>query len=176
LSGQVFARLIARLRTAALDIAALMLGGLFVVFLVQIGSRYLLNAPALWTLEACLTLWLWLVFWGGAFILGERDHVRFDVLYAAARQRTRRLFALASALAISGGFLAALPATWSYISFYEIKRSSVLGIRLDVVFSIYAVFAVMMVLRYGLRAVLLARGADPVALDQRQKQDGYSVQ
>lgn len=168
--------LLPRLRTFALDVGALMLGALFVVFLIQIVSRYVFNAPSLWTLEACLTLWLWIVFWCGAFVLGERDQVRFDVLYAGARLRTRRIFALVSALAIGGGFLAALPATWSYVSFYEIKRSSVLGIRLDVVFSIYIIFAAMMVIRYFWRAWLLARGADPLDLDQRAVGDGYTVQ
>jgi C4-dicarboxylate transporter DctQ subunit len=168
--------LIQRARLLALDVAAIMLGALFIVFLIQIATRYVFNAPALWTLEACLTLWLWVVFWGGAFVLQEKDHVRFDVLYIAVGQKMRRAFAFISAIAIGGGMLAALPATWSYISFYEIKRSAVLGIRLDIVFSIYGVFAVMMVIRYFSRAYLVARGADPDALDNREIQDGYHVQ
>lgn len=169
-------RLVKLARSVAMDIAALMLGGLFVVFLIQIVARYIFNAPVSWTLEACLTLWLWLVFWGGAFVLTEKDHVRFDILYDSVRARTRRIFAIISAVAIGGGFLAALPATWSYIDFYQIKRSAVLGIRLDIVFSIYGVFAVMMVLRYFWRASLLMRGADPNVLDGREAQDGYHVQ
>lgn len=169
-------RLVRLARIVALDIAALMLGALFLVFLIQIAARYLFNAPALWTLEACLTLWLWVVFWGAAFVLTEKDHVRFDVLYDSVRSRTRRLFALVSAIAIGAGFLAALPATWSYIDFYQIKRSAVLGIRLDIVFSIYGVFAVVIVLRYLWRALLLLRGADPNLLDGREAQDGYHVQ
>jgi TRAP-type C4-dicarboxylate transport system permease small subunit len=169
-------RLPERLRVAALDIAALMLGALFLIFLIQIAARYVFGAPLLWTLEACLTLWLWVVFWSGAFILQEKDHVRFDVLYNAVGPRLRRGFALMSAVAISGGFLAALPATWSYIDFYQIKRSSVIGIRLDIVFSIYGVFAAMLVLRYGWRTWLLVRGADPDALDNRRAGDGYNVQ
>lgn len=168
--------LIHRARILALDIAALMLGALFIVFLIQIAARYVFNAPALWTLEACLTLWLWVVFWGGAFVLQEKDHVRFDVLYIAVGRNVRRAFAFVSALAIGGGMLAALPATWSYISFYQIKRSAVIGIRLDIVFSIYAVFAVMLVIRYFWRAFLVARGADPDELDRREIQDGYHVQ
>ncbi len=163
-------------RTVAMDIAALMLGGVFVVFLIQIAARYIFNAPASWTLEACLTLWLWLVFWGGAFVLTEKDHVRFDVLYDAVQTRTRRVFAFVSAVAIGGGFLAALPATWSYIDFYQIKRSAVLGIRLDIVFSIYGIFAIAMVIRYFWRSYLLIRGADPNKLDGREAQDGYHVQ
>jgi C4-dicarboxylate transporter, DctQ subunit len=169
-------RLIERLRIAALDIAALMLGALFIIFLIQIAARYVFGAPLLWTLEACLTLWLWVVFWGGAFVLTEKDHVRFDVLYGAVQPKVRRWFAIISAVAISGGFLAALPATWSYIDFYQIKRSSVIGIRLDIVFSIYGIFAATLVLRYAWRAWLLLRGADPDDLDGRQAGDGYNVQ
>lgn len=170
------AKLASRLRMAALDIAALMLGAMFIIFLVQIAARYVFGAPLLWTLEACLTLWLWVVFWGGAFVLQERDHVRFDVLYGAVGLGTRRLFALISAVAIAGGLLAALPATWSYIDFYQIKRSSVIGIRLDIVFSIYGIFASVMVVRYALRAWAIARGADPDVIDGRQAGDGYNVQ
>ena len=169
-------RLIAKGRVFALDVAAVMLGALFLVFLIQIFTRYVLNAPALWTLEACLTLWLWVAFWGGAFVLQERDHVRFDVLYVAVGRNLRRVFAMVSAIAIGGGMLAALPATWSYITFYQIKRSAVLGIRLDVVFCIYGIFAGMLVLRYFWRAFVVARGADPEELDGRQVQDGYHVQ
>jgi TRAP-type C4-dicarboxylate transport system permease small subunit len=169
-------RLLARFRLAALDIAALMLAALFVVFLMQVAARYVFNAPLLWTLEACLTLWLWVVFWGGAFILQDKDHVRFDVVYAAVGQRLRRLFAFVSAIAIGGGLLAALPATWSYISFYQIKSSSVIGIRLDIVFSIYAVFAVAMIARSFWRAWLIARGADPDVLDAREARDGKAIQ
>lgn len=168
--------LLRRANILALDIGALMLGALFITFLIQIAARYVFNAPALWTLEACLTLWLWVVFWGGAFVVREKDHVRFDVIYGAVARPVQRVFALVSALAIGAGFLAAMPATWSYISFYEIKKSSVIGIRLDIVFSIYGVFAVVMVLRYLWRAVKLLRGAHPEELDQREIQDGRAIQ
>lgn len=170
-------KLMTRLQTVAMDIAAVMLGALFIVFLVQIGARYLFNAPMLWTLEACLTLWLWLVFFAAAFVLKERDQVRFDVLYLAVSTKARRVFALVSALAIGAGFLAALPATWSYITFYQIKKSAVLNIRLDIVFSIYGIFAVVIVLRYLWRAWLVAtRKTDPETLDERAVQDGFHVQ
>lgn len=155
-----------RLKSLAEDVGGALLALMFATFLVQIGSRYVFNAPASWTLEACLTLWLWVVFWGCAFVLGERDHVRFDVLYVAVSRNMRRAFALVSALAIAGGLLAALPATWSYVTFYEIKRSAVIGIRLDVVFSIYLVFAVAIIARYLWRALAIVRGGDPDVEDR----------
>ena len=85
------------------------------------------------------------------------------MIYMAGNRRVRRLFALVTAVAIVAGFLAALPATIDYITFYKIKRSSTLRIRLDVVFSVYAVFAIAVIVRYALRILHLARGGDPDA-------------
>jgi hypothetical protein len=80
--------------------------------------------------------------------------------------RLRRIFALVSALAIVAGLAAALPATLDYITFYKIKKSATLRIRLDYVFSVYAVFAVAVIARYALRALAFIRGADPAEHDE----------
>lgn len=152
------------LRRRAEDVAAGLLAVMFLTFLVQIFTRYVVNYPLAWTLEACLTLWLWLVFWGAAFILDDRDQVKFDMFYLAASTRVRRILALVTAVAIMAGFLAALPATWDYISFYKIKKSATLRIRLDIVFSVYGIFAVAVITRYGLRAWQLIRGRHPDAI------------
>lgn len=151
------------LRNRADDVAVALLTALFGTFVVQILSRYLFGAPVGWTVELCLTAWLWGVFWVAAFCLGDRDHVRFDILYEAAGTRLRRILAGIAALAIAGGLLASMPATWDYISFYRIKKSATLHLRLDYVFSIYGVFAAAIVLRYLWRAARLLRGAAPDA-------------
>jgi len=152
------------LRRRAENVAAGLLAVMFLSFLVQIFTRYVINYPLGWTLEVCLTAWLWLVFWGAAFTLDDRDHVKFDLFYLAGSRKARRVLALVSAVAILGGFLAALPATYDYISFYKIKKSATLHIRLDIVFSVYGIFAVAIIARYGLRAWQLIRGADPDAI------------
>jgi TRAP-type C4-dicarboxylate transport system permease small subunit len=151
---------LAWLRARADNVAAGLLAAMFLTFVLQIVTRYVVNYPLGWTVELCLTLWLWLVFWGSAFVLDDRDHVRFDLVQAAVGLRMRRAFALVSAVAIVAGLLAALPATLDYITFYKIKRSATLRIRLDVVFSVYAIFAVATIARYALRAWSLARGGE----------------
>jgi TRAP-type C4-dicarboxylate transport system permease small subunit len=142
------------------NVAAALLAAMFAAFLLQIVTRYVINAPLGWTLEVCLTCWLWLVFWGSAFNLEDHDHVKFDVIYVGLSRRGQRALALVSAVAIVGGFLAALPASIDYIAFYKIKRSATLQIRLDVVFSVYAVFALAVIARYSIRAVRLVRDGD----------------
>lgn len=152
------------------DVAVALLAAMFIAFIFQIGSRYIFNAPMDWTLEACLTTWLWGVFWGCAFLLRDRDHVKFDVLYNLAPAKGRRFMALLSAGAIAVAFAAALPATLDYIAFYKIKSSMVMGWRLDYVFSVYGIFAIAVIVYYSLRAFMLMRGASPDDLDRAPEQ------
>ena len=98
------------LRARADNVAVALLAAMFISFMVQIASRYVFNTPVAWTLELCLTTWLWVVFWEAAFLMRDGDHIRFDLLYLAARGRTRRTLALLAGIAIIVAFIAALPA------------------------------------------------------------------
>lgn len=151
---------LAWLRARADNVAVGLLTVMFVSFVIQIVSRYVLNAPVDWTLELCLTTWLWVVFWEAAFLLEDRDHIRFDILYLSVGNRLRRLLALLAALAIIVGFLAALPATWGYISFEKIRRSDTLHIPLNYVFSVYGIFMIATIVRYGWRLWRVLRGKE----------------
>ncbi len=143
------------------NMAVAMLAAMFLTFVLQIVSRYVLNHPIGWTLELCLTLWVWIVFWGSAFCVRDHDHVTFDVLYLSVGRRTRQVFAIVTAVAIVVGLLASFPATWDYITFYKIKKSATLKIRLDYVFSVYAIFAVAVIARYAVRIATLIRNGAP---------------
>lgn len=139
------------LQDRADDVAVGLLTAMFSAFVLQIVSRYVFNHPLGWTLELCLTMWLWTVFWGSAFCLRNNDHVRFDMLYYAVNEKVRRVFAGICASAIVIGMLWSLPATWDFVSFLQIKKSASLRIPLFYVFAIYIVFMVATVLTYALR-------------------------
>lgn len=132
--------LLRRLHAAAETIAALMLAAMFLTFLLQIFSRYAMDRPFGWTLELCLALWVWVVFFGCAFVVRDREHVTFDILLLAAPRRARRGMQVVSGLAVAGGLLWSLPATWDWIDFLRIKRSATLGIPMRTIYAIYAVF------------------------------------
>lgn len=141
---------------------------MFTAFIVQIGSRYVFNAPVDWTYEIILVTWLWAVFWGSAFLLEDKDHVKFDVIYNMGGEKTRRVYALVSALALAIGFLVSLPATYDFISFKKIRSSDMLGIRLDVLFSVYLIFLVALVTHYLLRSYRLLRGDSLATLEREE--------
>ena len=96
-------RVVPWMRRRADDVAVLLLGAMFASFIVQIVSRYVLNQPMGWTLEMCLTTWLWTVFWASSFCLKHDDHIRFDMLYNAVGRGTRRVFAAIGAVNVPGG-------------------------------------------------------------------------
>jgi TRAP-type C4-dicarboxylate transport system permease small subunit len=142
-------------------VLAAMLAAMFFTFVLQIFSRYVLNQPFGWTLEVCLTLWLWLVFWGNAFVVRHDEHVMFDVLYHAVRPGTRRIFALLGAASIVIGLGISLYPTWDFIDFLKIKKSAILKIPMRTIFSIYLIFLLSAIVVYGLQFVRILRKGLP---------------
>lgn len=137
-----------------------LLTAIFLSFILQIISRYVIRQPLGWTLEACLLAWLWLVFWSTAFTLKEADHVRFTILYDGARPRTKKIYMLITAICIAGALAISLPATFDFVSFMKIEKTSLLKVRFDFVFSIYLIFSVAMISRYVWRIIEIVRGRD----------------
>ncbi|MGA0542452.1 TRAP transporter small permease [Neotabrizicola sp. VNH66] len=166
------ARLSAWLRRRAEDVMVLMLLAMFLVFLLQIVSRYLLNLPMGWTHEVSVVLWIWLVLFGAAFVIRDAEEMRFDLVYAAVGARTRRVFALITAAVTVIAFVWSMPATWDYVTFMKVEKSAYLRIRFDWLYAIYVVFAVAMIVRYlwvGFRAIY---GHGPEAYDPTKASSG----
>ncbi len=130
------------------NIIAGLLGIMFVAFLVQIVFRYFFNLPTGWTTELTLVTWLWMILWGTAFALKEKDEIRFDIFYSAAGPKTRRAMTAVISIAIVALYALSLPATWKYVTFMKVERSSYLNIRLDWLYSIYVLFMVGTIVRY----------------------------
>lgn len=142
-------------------VAAGLLAVIFVAFMVQVVLRYLLDWPVGWTIELSLAGWLWLVLWGASFVLKDDEEIRIDLATARAGPRVRRAVAALAALAVVVLFGMSLPATYDYVSFMKVEKSSYLGIRMDFTYSIYVVFVVAIIARNLRLLVRLARGYVP---------------
>ena len=134
-------------------------------FILQIVFRYFFNFPIGWTSELSVITWLWLVLWGAAFVLKERDEIRFDLVYGVVPARTRRVMGIITGLSIVILYAASLPATLRYVSFMKVEKTSYLKIPFDWLFSIYAIFLVAVIVRYLWLLWHLLRGTDPEAPD-----------
>jgi C4-dicarboxylate transporter, DctQ subunit len=149
-----------------------MLALMFAAFILQIAFRYLVNFPTGWTHELSAILWIWLVLWGAAFVLREREEIRFDLIYGAVGPGARRLMCLVSALALVALYLASLPAVFDYVTFMKVERTAYLKIRFDLLFSIYILFAVAAIVRYVWLAWRALRGPAPEEFDPTQAGSG----
>jgi TRAP-type C4-dicarboxylate transport system permease small subunit len=129
------------------NLLAAMLATMFVVFIIQIVFRYLLNLPIGWTHEISVVMWLWMVLFGTAFVVRDSEEIRFDILYGAVGPRVRRAMILASSLTLVVLFAISLPAVIDYILFMKVERTAYLKIRFDYLYSIYGIFAVAMIVR-----------------------------
>lgn len=130
------------------NILAAMLGVMFVVFIIQIVFRYLLNLPIGWTNEVSTILWVWLVLWGAAFVIREEEEIRFDLIYGAVQPRTRRVMMAVACLSTVVLYAVSFPASLDYVSFMKVEKAAYLKIRMNWVYSIYIVFVVAILVRY----------------------------
>ena len=160
------------LRRRAENVAAAMIGVMFVAFIIQIVFRYLFNFPIGWTSELTVIMWLWLVLWGAAFVVRESDEIRFDLLSGAMGKRTRIAMGIITAVALVVLYAASFPATWKYVTFMKVERTAYLGIRFDWLFSIYLAFAVAVIVRYLWILSHLLRGEEPEQADLTKSSSG----
>ena len=170
------------LRRLSEAVAALFMFLIFATFIVQVAIRYGARLDGLvavlpflnpdhfgWTLEFCLALWVWLIFWGNAFIVRRQDHVTFDILSESVPRPVARIFLVITGLAVGIGLLASIEPTWGRFAILRLKQTATLSdlfgdwIRMRDVYMIYFVFLVAVGLRSLWLAVQAIRGREPKA-------------
>lgn len=130
------------------NVLAGLLGVMFLAFIGQIVARYFFNYPTGWMSELTVVAWLWMVLWGAAFVLGENEEIRFDLIYAALGRRARRVMGILMSIALLVLYAVSLPAVVRYVAFMKVERTDYLHIRLDYLYSIYVIFVAAILLRY----------------------------
>jgi C4-dicarboxylate transporter DctQ subunit len=169
-------------------ISAMLLAGIFITFLFQIFTRYLPNLapyvpiesvstwlagvePLGWTVNFISLLWVLLIFFGCSFLVKDRDHVSFDILYLSLPRGGRRVFALLAAVFVVVAMIYAFPATWDYVMnnrFLTMKKIPTLEmpisgdkIPMQYLFIPFIVFMVVSILRYLYGIVNIIRFGPP---------------
>jgi len=160
------------MRRRAENVVAGLLGVMFVAFIIQIVFRYFFNFPIGWTSELSVIAWLYMALLGSAFWLKESDEIRFDLISGRLGPRGRRVVGAAVAVAAVVLFGMALPATVKYVAFMKVESTSYLKIRLDLLYSVYVVFAVALIVRYLWSLVGILRGEAPEEIDVTKSSSG----
>jgi TRAP-type C4-dicarboxylate transport system permease small subunit len=136
---------------------SLMFGCVFVIFAYKIVMRYAAGDAVAWADEVSVVLFVWILFWGNAFVVSDHQQIRFDLVYRLLPEGGRRLAAMARLIIVGGLFLWALPSVVDYILFLWRERTPVLGLRLDVAYSCFGLFVAAIAIRSAWSLVNLVR-------------------
>ena len=125
---------------------------LFGVFIIQVIARFFFDQPLPWSDELVVILYIWVILWAAAFMVPEREHVVFDLVYHMASPKLRHVMSILAHLMVGGLAAWGLPASWSYIRFMEREGTPVLGWPFMWVFLPFALLLISLICK-GLWAI-----------------------
>ena len=121
---------------------------LFIVFMLGIFYRYFL-VPLTWTLEFSLIAFIWVTLLGACFAQRNSSHVMFTMIYDRVKPRSQIWMRIVGNTLVFIAFSISLYPAYQYINFMAYKKSTVLRIPMNIAFSPYIVFLIIMIGRLG---------------------------
>jgi TRAP-type C4-dicarboxylate transport system permease small subunit len=73
-------------------ISNIIFAAMFLVVVLQIGGRYFMKNPFIWTEELARFLYVWLVFFGTSTLIKNYEHITIDILQRKLSVRGERIF------------------------------------------------------------------------------------
>ena len=116
--------------------------------MLEIFYRYFL-VPLTWTLEFTLIAFIWVTLLGACFAQRDSSHVMFTMIYDKVKPRTQIWMRIVGNTLVFIAFSISLYPTYRYINFMSFKKSDVLKIPMNIAFSPYIVFLIIMIGRLG---------------------------
>ena len=117
---------------------------LFIVFLLQIFYRYFL-VPLTWPLEFTLMMFIWTTLFGACYAMRNDSHVKFTLVYDNASPKIQYWMRVSGNILLLAAFIIAFIPTWNWVGFMSFKKSNVLKVPMNIVFSPYIIFMIIMI-------------------------------
>ena len=130
---------------------------MFLIFLVEVFFRYVLDSPISWSMELILVSFLVMLFWTLTFSLPLDRHVAFTVVRDLVPPVVRRIFAIVTQVACAVVLAAAFPGVLSMAIYEQREGTAILRIPLSVNYGMFALFVASYVCRIVLSTIQLLR-------------------
>lgn len=108
--------------------------GLFLMFIVNIFFRYVLNNPLTWPPELIVTGFVWLALLSATYVRRKGTHVKFTIVYERLSAKKQTLNRILVNVIIVVFFVIAIPATIDWVSFMSFKGTTNFRIPFSVVY------------------------------------------
>jgi TRAP-type C4-dicarboxylate transport system permease small subunit len=125
-------------------VPALAFSAMFVVFMIQVFFRYFI-VPLTWPLEFTLMAFIWTTLFGACYAHRDKSHVVFSLVYDRVGPKTQRLMRITGNFLLASAFALSLWPSYKYVQFMSFKVSDVLKVPMNLAFSPYLFFLVIMI-------------------------------
>ena len=115
---------------------------MFVAFILQIFTRYILGFQIGWTYEATVIGFMWVVAFGGSYASRLREHVSFSMFYDKMTERGRAWTDIVSNVFIVVTFIVMLAPVLDFVDFMKIKKTAVMKVPLSILYAPFIYFIV----------------------------------
>lgn len=127
---------------------------MFLVFILQIFYRYILNNPLSWTYEVTVLGFLWTTLLGACYVRRIHSHICFDMAYQNRSEKVKIIFRLTGNTIVIIGCLIGVFPTYQYLLDMSIEKTAVLRIPLSFGFLPAFVF-IILITGYSIYDVVL---------------------
>lgn len=119
---------------------------MFSVFVIQIVARYVFNSPVQWAYEVTVMGYLWMVVLGACYAYRDRSHVTFTLIYDKLPVKGKAVCAFLGNLLMGIAFAVMFMPACKMIGQMKIQVTSVLKIGLNIVYSPFIVFMIIILI------------------------------
>lgn len=127
---------------------------MFLSYIVLIVYRYMLKASFDWLYELNTLSFVWCGVFAASYGSRSESHVSFTILYDHVSPRTKTLLRLAGNLFVIVMFVILFPKAMGNLEFMKVRKSSILKLPFNLIFSPFLVFAGLTILHH---MILLGR-------------------
>jgi TRAP-type C4-dicarboxylate transport system permease small subunit len=138
-------------------ISALLFAWMFLVFIVEVFFRYVLDSPLSWSVEMIQATFLLMLFWTLTFNVSLKRHVAFTVVRDLVPPQAKRVFAVVANVVCAAILVPSFPAILSLAAYEQRESTPILHIPLSVTYGSFAMFVAAFTLRLLLSAAALFR-------------------
>ena len=130
---------------------------MFVMFIVEVVFRYVLNRPISWSIELIMVTFLVMLFYTAAVGVNLSSHISFNVLYAALPPAGKRIFALIGNLVGAAILALATPGVVNMALFERRESTPILRVPFASFYFAFVLFVVVFAARLLVHVVQLLR-------------------
>lgn len=138
-------------------VSAVLFIAMFVMFIVEIVFRYVLDDPISWSIEFIMVAFLIMLFYTAALGLPLARHISFNVVYLALPPVGKRIFALVANTVGAVILVASVPGVYEIAVFENRESTPILHVPFSVFYFTFSLFVVVFAARLIASVVQLLR-------------------